>query len=273
MKDIELALFTGVDIPIPECQIIIHQPSIKEISMLGERWFLTGVQVLCIDKEQFKKDNSDLSNTTNFQIFMTIMHEKEARESKESVIEALSLIVPNSKVTLTPRSLLLNYNGANIIIDEGNFDSFQEILRQVFCLKKKEDDFNPANAAAAKIAEKIKKGRAKVAHLKGEDVGSVYARYISALSVPNIVYILRKELDPEKTMEIIQKLTLIFEVVDLKASDLKNAAAMLTSDYEDAIQMCQAARIHAEHIVTRNIRDFKESSVQALTPAELLLKI
>ena len=74
-------------------------------------------------------------------------------------------------------------------------------------------------------------------------------------------------------MEIIQKLTLIFDVVDLKASDLKNAAAMLTSDYEDAIQMCQAARIHAEHIVTRNIRDFKESSVQALTPAELLLKI
>ena len=97
--------------------------------------------------------------------------------------------------------------------------------------------------------------------------------YISALSVPNIVYILRKELDPEKTMEIIQKLTLIFDVVDLKASDLKNAAAMLTSDYEDAIQMCQAARIHAEHIVTRNIRDYKESSVQALTPAELLLKI
>ena len=97
--------------------------------------------------------------------------------------------------------------------------------------------------------------------------------YISALSVPNIVYILRKELDPEKTMEIIQKLTLIFDVVDLKASDLKNAAAMLTSDYEDAIQMCQAARIHADHIVTRNIRDFKESSVQALTPAELLLKI
>ena len=96
--------------------------------------------------------------------------------------------------------------------------------------------------------------------------------YISALSVPNIVYILRKELDPEKTMEIIQKLTLIFDVVDLKASDLKNAAAMLTSDYEDAIQMCQAARIHADYIATRNIRDFKESSVQALVPAELLLK-
>lgn len=97
--------------------------------------------------------------------------------------------------------------------------------------------------------------------------------YISALSVPNIVYILRKELDPKKTMDIIQKLTLIFEVVDLKTSDLKNAAAMLTSDYEDAIQMCQAARIHADHIVTRNIRDFKESSIRVSAPDELLAKI
>ena len=183
MKDIDLALYTGVDIPIPECQIVIHQPSIKEISMIGEKVFMTGVQVLCVDKDQFKEGKIDLSNTTNFQIFMTIMQEKEARENKEYALEALSLIVPNTKVTLTPRALLLNYNGANIIIDEGNFDNFQEILRQVFCLKRKEDDFNPANAQAAKIAEKIKKGRARVAHLKGDDVGSVYARYISTLTV------------------------------------------------------------------------------------------
>ena len=183
MRDIDLALFTGVDIPIPECQIIIHQPSIKEISMIGEKGFLAGIQVLCIDKDQFKEGKTDLSNTTNFQIFMTIMQEKEAKETKECVLEALSLVIPNTKITFTPRALLLNYNGANIIIDEGNFDNFQEILRQVFCLKMKEDDFNPANAQAAKIAEKIKKGRARVAHIKGEDVGSIYARYISFLAV------------------------------------------------------------------------------------------
>ena len=34
--DIRLALITGVDIPIPECQITAHQPSIKEIAMIGE---------------------------------------------------------------------------------------------------------------------------------------------------------------------------------------------------------------------------------------------
>ena len=61
---------------------------------------------------------------------------------------------------------------------------------------------------------------------------------ISAISVPNIVYILRKELDPDKTKEIIDRLLLIFDVAELKAEDLRKAAEMKTADYEDAIQMC-----------------------------------
>ena len=86
MKDIDLALFTGVDIPVPSCQIIIHQPSIAEISMIGEKVFLSAIQTLCIDKSQFEKeDKKDLSNTTNFQIFMTIMQEKETVDKKKAV--------------------------------------------------------------------------------------------------------------------------------------------------------------------------------------------
>ena len=96
MKDIDLALFTGVDIPIPECNFIIHQPSIKEISMVGEKYFLSGVQMLCIDKEQFKEAKNNLSNTNNFQLFMTIMSEKEVQETKMAVKDALSLIIPNT---------------------------------------------------------------------------------------------------------------------------------------------------------------------------------
>lgn len=94
--------------------------------------------------------------------------------------------------------------------------------------------------------------------------------YISALSVPNIVYILRKELTPQKTQQLIQQILMIFEAIDLKSSDLKNAAEMLSSDFEDAVQMCCANRIKADYIITRNIRDFKESKVPALKPSELL---
>jgi hypothetical protein len=41
--DTRLALMTGVPIPIPECQLIIKQPSIEEISYLGEEDFFIGV--------------------------------------------------------------------------------------------------------------------------------------------------------------------------------------------------------------------------------------
>lgn len=97
--------------------------------------------------------------------------------------------------------------------------------------------------------------------------------YISAMSVPNIAYILRKELTPQKTGQLIQQITMIFKIVDLKSTDLKAAAEMFTSDYEDALQMCQASRINADYIVTRNIRDFNDSRVPALKPSELLERI
>ena len=97
--------------------------------------------------------------------------------------------------------------------------------------------------------------------------------YISALSVPNIVYILRKELTPEKTQQLIQQISMIFQIVDLKSGDLKSAAEMFASDYEDAIQMCQASRINADYIITRNVRDFKASKIPVLMPSELLERI
>ena len=94
--------------------------------------------------------------------------------------------------------------------------------------------------------------------------------YISALSVPNIVYILRKELTPEKTKQVIDTLFLIFNVADLRASDLKKAGAMKSGDYEDALQMICAERIRADYIVTRNTSDFAGSRVPVITPYELV---
>ena len=93
--------------------------------------------------------------------------------------------------------------------------------------------------------------------------------YISALSIPNIVYILR----PEKTQQIIEQLFMIFHIADLKSSDIRKAANMKTSDYEDAIQMVCAQRMKVDFIVTRNIKDFIESKVPAMKPDELLERI
>jgi hypothetical protein len=40
----------GTDIPIPECQLIVHQPRLREIALIGDSDFFTGVQTLSVNK-------------------------------------------------------------------------------------------------------------------------------------------------------------------------------------------------------------------------------
>ena len=94
--------------------------------------------------------------------------------------------------------------------------------------------------------------------------------YISALFIHNVVYVVRKELNNEKMKEIPTILTSIFAVIDLKETDLKKAASMDFSDYEDAVQSACAERAKVNYIVTRNTKDFKNSTVPAVNPSEML---
>ena len=97
--------------------------------------------------------------------------------------------------------------------------------------------------------------------------------YVSALTFANLVYVMRKELDPARIEDVLGKLNLIFEFADLTAMDLTRAAALGWDDFEDSLQSVTAERIHADCIVTRNVRDFAQSRVLAFTSAELLARI
>lgn len=97
--------------------------------------------------------------------------------------------------------------------------------------------------------------------------------YVSTLTFANLVYIMRKQLDPEKIEDVFHKLNLIFEFADFSVSDLTHAADLNWKDFEDAVQSVTAERIHADYIITRNVRDFSKSRVMAFTPPELLARI
>lgn len=184
--DTRLALMCGTDYPVPECQLIIHQPRIKEIALIGESDFFSGVQCLCLNKSMFVKDESDLSNANNFQIFMTIMSEKAAAEKKAAVQQVCTLLFPKNKVLFTPRSMLITGGDSNIQIDENNFEFLQAAISNICCLKTgpmDQQSFNPANDAAREIAEKLMRGRQRVAAQKGESNASIFSQYLSILTV------------------------------------------------------------------------------------------
>lgn len=204
--DIRLALMTGIPIPVPECQLIIRQPSIEEISYLGEEDFFIGVQSLCISKTMVIEDKNVLDQVSNFQVFMTVMNDKstiDKRQKVESVLQLMGL----GKAAFTPRSLILTDDNNNShMIDDSNFDAFQDMVKRITCAINGPMDqqaFNPANDRAKEIADKLMRGRQRVAAQNGNSTGSAFSRYLSILSIA--LHIMPKQL---------QQLTM-FQLYDL----------------------------------------------------------
>ncbi len=97
--------------------------------------------------------------------------------------------------------------------------------------------------------------------------------YVSTLTFANMMYIMRKELSSEIIEEVFCKLKLIFEFADFSPVILEKAVEMKWKDFEDAVQSATAEQVHADYIITRNVRDFNQSKVIAFTPSELLARI
>lgn len=176
----------GTDIPVPECQVVLHQPSISDISFIGEEDFFIGVQTLCLSKTMFIEDERVLEEVNNFQIFMTVMNDKSTADKKAAVKKVLSLVLPKYTVMITPKTILVKDNADSFMIDEDNFEPFQEALKLIFCAKTgpmNQQAFNPANAKAKEIAEKLMRGRQRVAAQKGELNASVFSQYLSILTI------------------------------------------------------------------------------------------
>lgn len=97
---------------------------------------------------------------------------------------------------------------------------------------------------------------------------------VSALSFVNTVYLARKYKFPLD--EVYSKLNLISDFVDVVDLRGSNVVDMLNSgwkDYEDATQYRSAIDEQADCIITRNKKDFKESAIVVLTPAEFFEKM
>ena len=101
----------------------------------------------------------------------------------------------------------------------------------------------------------------------------LFTGFVSVLTAANIMYIMRRQMDPETISDVIQKLELIFRFTELTPADLRKAAEMQWRDFEDAIQSVTARRVRADYIITRNTRDYSDSPVQAITPDAFFLQL
>ncbi len=75
----------------------------------------------------------------------------------------------------------------------------------------------------------------------------------------------------KKTLEVVETLTEIMEIVGTTKKEIIQALRNGFTDYEDSIQYSSALTIKGlDLIITRNIKDYKKSSIAVMTPLNFL---
>ncbi len=95
--------------------------------------------------------------------------------------------------------------------------------------------------------------------------------YVSDISFVNAHYTLKKKISNEIAVKIITDFVNQVEVVSITKPILLAAGASNFKDYEDAIQFhCATSVSGINGIITRNLKDFKESTIPVYSPEQVL---
>jgi predicted nucleic acid-binding protein len=95
--------------------------------------------------------------------------------------------------------------------------------------------------------------------------------YLSAVSLNNIYYIVRKFLGHKKALEVLESLTEMTDIIGTTKNEILQALKNNFSDFEDSIQYSSAMTISdLDAIITRNIKDYKNSDIAVMTPLNFL---
>jgi predicted nucleic acid-binding protein len=95
---------------------------------------------------------------------------------------------------------------------------------------------------------------------------------VSSLSFSNLYYVLRKFGTHKKVISSLQDLSELVDILKVDSDIVKSALTSDFKDFEDSIQYF-AAQEHKkiDCIITRNIKDYKESSIPVMTPETFLV--
>jgi len=99
----------------------------------------------------------------------------------------------------------------------------------------------------------------------------IVSGYISAITINNIYYILRKLKDKETAKNFIAEILEYFEVIPLTKDILSQAIKINIPDFEDGIQFFSALDSRCDFLITRNNKDYPKIGIKIITPSEFII--
>ncbi len=117
-------------------------------------------------------------------------------------------------------------------------------------------DREPFVEAAAQIFSKVEKGS--------------ITGYICATTVTTLHYLATKVVGASKAKKSMQRLLSLLEVAPVNRAVLESALEGTYDDFEHGVISEAASHVGAKAIITRNIRHYRNSTVPAYLPTEIL---
>lgn len=96
--------------------------------------------------------------------------------------------------------------------------------------------------------------------------------FLSATTITDLYYILRKGKGKEIALSLIKNLLEFVEIASVDKNAILQALESDITDFEDAVQENSAKNENITVIITRNERDFKNSELEIYTPESYLEK-
>lgn len=94
--------------------------------------------------------------------------------------------------------------------------------------------------------------------------------YASPLSFSNLNYILSKQYSAEQSRKKLLKLKALIHILPVNEKITELALASEFKDFEDALQYYTAIEGNCKLLLTRNLKDYKKSSLPVLTAEQYI---
>ena len=94
--------------------------------------------------------------------------------------------------------------------------------------------------------------------------------FASALSFPNMNYLLSRVTNKETAKQVLLKIKPLITILPLNDKIIQLALASDFKDFEDAIQYYTALENNITTLITRELKDFKKASIKVMSSEEYL---
>ncbi len=108
------------------------------------------------------------------------------------------------------------------------------------------------------------------ANLLARAEGGSIQGWLAAHSVTTLFYLLANDTSTEQAKVVLTSVLQFLKITPVDQTTIEQALNLPYRDFDDAVQVIAALQVHADFLVTRNVRDYQPAPMAVIQPVDLL---